>query len=71
MARKRGAGYIVRDNGAWACWIDVRGCIYAATYAPGHFEEMPEEDILDAIRQDYRERPKKFRPFNVSTGYYC
>lgn len=51
-------------------WVEVAGYIYACAYAPGYFGDLSDDDIEMIIRKHYRERPKKFRPYNMSTGHF-
>jgi hypothetical protein len=56
------------DSGHTVVMIEIRGYIFAATYAPG-------SDISDkAVRKDLREggygKRKAFRPYDQSRGVY-
>lgn len=58
------------NSGLDRCWIEVNGRAYACSYVDGYFGELTDDEILIIVRKHYRDNPKNFRPYNVSTGYF-
>ncbi|HEY9431777.1 MAG TPA: hypothetical protein VI260_09990 [Blastocatellia bacterium] len=59
-----------RESGHIVVMVEIRGRIYAATYAPG--SDVSDKAVRDDLKRDgYGKRNRKgFRPYDQSRGMY-
>ena len=72
MPSKRYAGihYDVVYEGRNVGFVEIRGYIKGANYCKSEFEGLTHEEVLDKIRKDYRDNPRRFMKYNQSSGYF-